>query len=415
MKLATKIVVGMVFGIILGIIFGPKIQVVQIVGDLFLKLLTMVVVPLIFVNVVAGISQMDDASKFGRAGLKLVGYYLFTMTVAVLLGVISGFLIQPGAGVTLKAAEKAAQSVEQPTLVKVLSNFVPTNGIQAMAEGKLLQVIVFAIFIGLGILLLNKKEKDQLSDLFRRLSNLMIKVIGLVMELSPYGIAALSAVTVGKYGPSIFGPMIKYVGAIYLAAIAQVVIVYFPLLYLFTRIGPLEFAKRTLPVWVTAATTCSSQASLPVEYKTCEENLGLPTNICNFSLPLGATMNQDGNALWFGVIALFTAQIVGIPVTGAAVLQIAFLGVVLSLGSPGIPGGIFVATTAFLTGMGYPLEIAAMLMGIFRLMDIGLTTLNVTGDVVGATLVSKWEKMFDRKTSPLWDGASTNTKNNLTV
>jgi len=407
-SLMTKIIIGMVAGVILGLVFGPKVQAIQIVGDLFLKLLMMVVVPLIFVNIVAGIAQLDDVRKFGKAGGKLLVYYLCTMTCAVLFGVLAGFLVQPGVGVALKGAEKAAQ-VEGPTLIKVLTNAVPSNGIMAMAEGKLLQVIVFAIFIGIGILLLNNKEKERVSGFFRLLADLMLKVIGIVMELSPYGICALTAVTVGKYGTSIFGPLMKYVGAIYLAGVLQVVLVYFVVLYLVARIKPMEFIKKTFPIWITAATTCSSQASLPVEYKTCEENLGLPKSITSFSLPLGVTLNQDGNAIWFGVIALFSAQIVGIEVTPAAVIQIAFLGVIMCLGSPGIPGGLFPATVAFLTAMGYPVEVAAMLMGIIRIMDIGLTTLNVTSDVIAATVVSVWEKMFDRKTSPAWNNVSGST------
>jgi Na+/H+-dicarboxylate symporter len=232
------------------------------------------------------------------------------------------------------------------------------------------------------------------------------------MELSPYGIAALAAVTVGKYGPSIFGPLAKFVGAIYLACTFQVLLVYFVLLYLFVRITPFEFIRRTVPIWVTAATTCSSQASVPVEFETCEKRLGLPERIYNFSIPMGATMNQDGNAIFFGALALFTAQIAGIPVTFGDVVQITFLGVVLCLGSPGIPGGIFIASTIFLTALGYPLEILAMIMGIFRLVDIACTTMNVEGDIVGTMIVSSWEKLFDRKTSPLWDGASSELKTN---
>jgi Na+/H+-dicarboxylate symporter len=413
MGLTTKIVIGMIAGVVLGLLFGSYINVFQTVGDIFMRLLRMAVVPLIFINIIAGISQMDDIKGFGRTGIKLFIYYLSTMTVAVLLGVIFGFLIGPGVGVAIDQAAKPP-GAESTSFVKVISDFVPANGIEAMAQGKLVQVILFAIFIGIAILMLPPEEKKRVSGFFALMAKLMIRVIMIVMELSPYGIAALTAVTVAKFGASIFGPLAKFVIAIYLAMIAHVLIVYFPVLFAFVRIRPLEFIRRSTPIWMTAATTCSSQATLPVEMETAQNKLGLPAKIVNFALPLGATMNSDGNAAWFGLIAVFTSQIFGLPMDAGSILQVAFLGVVLCLGSPGLPGGIFVATAIFLTALGYPVEISAMLMGIFRVMDIGLTVLNTTGDVVGVFVVSGIEKEFDRKTSPYWDAAPANLKADAT-
>jgi Na+/H+-dicarboxylate symporter len=404
MGLTTKIVIGMFAGVVLGLLFGSYINLFQTIGDIFMKLLRMAVVPLIFINIIAGISQMDDIKGFGRTGIKLFIYYLCTMTFAVLLGVVFGFIVNPGAGVTLDQAAKPP-AAESTSFIKVITDFVPANGIEAMAQGKLVQVILFAIFIGIAILMLRPEDKKRVSGFFTLMARLMIRVIMIVMELSPYGIAALTAVTVAKFGASIFGPLAKFVFAVYLALIAQVIIVYFPVLYLFVRIKPMEFIRRATPIWMTAATTCSSQATLPVEMETAQNKMGLPAKIVNFALPLGATMNSDGNAAWFGLIAVFTSQIFGLPMTAGALIQIAFLGVVLCLGSPGLPGGIFVATTIFLTALGYPIEISAMLMGIFRVMDIGLTVMNTVGDVVGTFVVSGIEKEFDRKTSPLWDAA----------
>jgi len=409
MGLSTKIVIGMFAGVVLGLLFGSYINVFQIVGDIFMRLLTMAVVPLIFINIIAGITQMDDIKGFGRTGIKLFIYYLCTMTVAVMLGVIFGFLIEPGVGLVLDQAAKPP-SPEKITFIKVITDFFPANGIGAMAQGKLVQVILFAIFIGIATLMLPAEEKKRISGFFTLMAKLMIRLIMIIMELSPYGIAALTAVTVAKFGTSIFGPLAKFVIAIYLAMIVQVLIVYFPVLFAFVRIWPLEFIRRSAPIWITAATTCSSQATLPVEMETAQNKMGLPAKIVNFALPLGATMNSDGNAAWFGLIAVFTAQIFGLPMDAGSILQVAFLGVVLCLGSPGLPGGIFVATAIFMTALGYPIEVSAMLMGIFRVMDIGLTIMNTTGDVVGVFVVSGIEKEFDRKTSSYWDAAPTNPK-----
>jgi Na+/H+-dicarboxylate symporter len=409
MGLSTKIIIGMIAGVVLGFLFRTHIDVFQTVGDIFMRLLTMAVVPLIFINIIAGISQMDDIKGFGRTGIKLFIYYLCTMTVAVTLGITFGFLIEPGVGLVLDQAAKPP-SPEKTTFIKVIIDFFPPNGIGAMAQGKLVQVILFAIFIGTATLMLPAEEKLRVSGFFALMAKLMIRVIMIVMELSPYGIGALTAVTVAKFGTSIFGPLAKYVIAIYLAVIAQALIVYFPVLFAFVRIRPLEFIRRSAPIWMTAGTTCSSQATLPVAMETAQNKLGLPPRIVNFGLPLGATMNSDGNAIWFGLIAVFTAQIFGFKMDAGSILQVAFLGVVLSLGAPGLPGGIFVATTIFMTALGYPIEVSAMLMGIFRIMDIGLTTMNATGDVIGVFAVSGIEKEFDRKTSPYWDAATTNSE-----
>lgn len=402
--LTTKIIIGMLVGVLLGFMFGNYVTIYQTIGDIFMKLLRMAVVPLIFINIIAGITQMDDVKGFGRTGIKLFIYYVCTMTIAVLLGVMFGFLTHPGAGVVMDQAAKPA-AAEGVTFAKLISDLVPANGIEAMAQAKLIQVILFAIFIGIAALMLPKDEKKAVGDFFSMTAKLMIRVIMLVMELSPYGIAALTAVTVSKFGASVFGPLAKFVMTYYMIIIAQILLVYFPALYLFVRIKPLEFIRKSAPIWTTAATTCSSQATLPVEMETAQNQLGLPAKLVNFALPLGATMNSDGNAAWFGLMAVFTAQIFGLPMNFGVILQVALLGVILCLGTPGLPGGIFVATTIFLTALGFPIEVSAMLMGIFRVIDVGLTVMNTTGDVIGVFVVSGIEKEFDRKTSPKWDAA----------
>lgn len=405
--LTTKIVIGMFVGILLGFLFDNYVTAYQTIGDIFMKLLRMAVVPLIFINIIAGITQMEDVKGFGRTGIKLFIYYVCTMTIAVFLGILFGFLVHPGAGVVMDQAAKPA-AAEGLTFVKIISDLVPANGIEAMAQGKLIQVILFAIFIGIAALMLPREEKKRVSDFFSMTAKLMIRVIMIVMELSPYGIAALTAVTISKFGASVFGPLAKFVLAYYLTIIAQILLVYLPVLYLFVRIKPLEFIRRSTPIWMTAATTCSSQATLPVEMETAQNELGLPAKLVNFALPLGATMNSDGNAAWFGLMAVFTAQIFGLPMNLGIIVQVAFLGVILCLGTPGLPGGIFVATTIFLTALGFPIEVSAMLMGIFRVIDTGLTVMNTTGDVIGVFAVAGIEREFDRKTSPQWDAAPSN-------
>ena len=420
MGLGTKIIIGMVVGLIIGLILDFSMEnnkelvtdivaVCQAVGDLFMKLLRMGVVPLIFVNIVAGITQMDDAASFGKIGGKVLAFYIATMFAATVWGILAGFILNPGLGVSVTAEAVAAASAPAAApasgFLKTILDFVPVNGIEAMATGKLVQVIVFAILLGIAILHLPVEEKNRVSGWFALLAKMMIRLIMLVMGFAPYGIAALTAVSVAKFGSSVFGAMAKFSVGIYLALLFQFLFVHTPFLYLFARIKPQEFLKKSMPIWITSMTTCSSQATLPVEMETSINQMGLPPRIVSFAQPLGATMNMDGNAIWMGLLAVFTAQVYGLPMDFMELVKIVLLGTVLVMGSPGIPGGIFVASTIFLTAMGYPLEIMAMLMGIFRIMDIGMTTMNILGDVVGTVVVSASEKLFDRRTSPQWDAA----------
>ena len=416
MGLGTKIVIGMVVGLIIGLILDFSAAshketvtsitaVFQVAGDLFMRLLRMGVIPLIFFNVVYGVIQMDDAANFGRVGSKLLFYYITTMMTATAFGILAGFLLNPGLGVAIPTAAAAAKPVTPPTIASAILDFVPVNSLEAMSTGKLLQVIVFAIFLGIGILQLPAEEKKRVSGWFGTLAKMMLRLIMLIMNLAPYGVAALTTVSVAKFGTAVFGALAKFTIGAYLAMAMQFIFIYLTLMYIFSKIRPGEFVKRTMPIWMTSATTCSSQATLPVEIEVCQNRLGLPPKIVSFAQPLGATMNMDGNAMWMGLLAVFAAQVYGIPLGFMELVKIVLLGTILVMGSPGIPGGIFIASTIFLTAMGFPLEIIAVLMGIVRLIDHGLTTMNIMGDVVGTFIVSSIEKLFDRKTSPYWDGA----------
>lgn len=400
--LANKILIGMILGLIIGFI-SPKFGMsLQPIGMLFMKLLKMAVVPLVFVNVVFGISQMDDARNFGKAGSKLMVYYMMSTFVAALIGGLIGKLFRPGAGLSLDKGVEASKVQTMSGFWDTLSSFVPDNIFNALTQGSLPQVILFAIFTGIAILLIGGETKTRLNNAFRDISALMLKIIMVVMEMAPYAIAALMAWTAGKFGADIFGPFARFFGSVYTALILQIFCVYLGVIVLYVRLNPLTFLKKIKPIWLTAFTLCSSAATIPVSLRVTQEDLGLPAKITNFSIPLGATMNMDGNAIWFGIMGMFASQIAGLDVTFAMILQFSLMGLILTIGSPGIPGGIFVSTTIFLASFGLPIEAGAMMIGIFRILDMGITSTNIIGDVVGATLVSKSEKLFDAKTSECW-------------
>ncbi|WDP92297.1 MAG: dicarboxylate/amino acid:cation symporter [Desulfobacter sp.] len=400
--LANKIFIGMIVGLIIGFSFPEFGVSLHPIGMLFMKLLKMSVVPLVFANVVYGIGQMDDARNFGKAGGKLMIYYMLSTFAAALIGASIGLLFSPGTGITLESGAAAAKVQTMSGFWDTMSSFVPGNIFSAMASGSLPQVILFAIFTGIAILLIGGETKTRLTTAFHDLSTLMLKIIMMVMELAPYGIAALMAWTAGKFGADIFGPFARFFGSVYIALFLQVLCVYVGVIFFFVRLNPWSFIKKVKPVWLTAFTLCSSAATIPVSLRVTEEDLGLPAKITNFSIPLGATMNMDGNAIWFGIMGVFASQIMGLDITFSTILQFSFMGLILTLGSPGIPGGIFVSTTIFLSSFGLPIEAGAMMIGLFRILDMGITATNMVGDIAGATLVSKLEKLFDGKTSKCW-------------
>lgn len=390
----------MIAGAIIGFFVGPKIELIQFIGDIFLRALQMAVVPLIFFSVITAIASMGDIKRLGVIGSKLLVLFMSTTLAASAIGLIVGKLIQPGKGLILKDLPEVAKVEQAPTFSTVITEMFPKNIIQSMSEANILQVIVFAIFSGIAILMLNENDRNRINGIFQTLNRFVMKILHIVLALSPYGVFALMAVTAGKYGTSVIGPLTKFIGSIYLGLSLHLILVYFVLYFVFTKKNPFQFFKKISSVWITSSTTCSSKATIPVSIKACEDDLKLPKDVVGLTIPLGASMNMDGNGLWFGVVAVFVAQLTGLEMSLTEQVVAVLLGVLMTLGSPGIPGGIFVATTIFLTTLGLPIEVIGLLAGIFRIMDMGITTINVVGSVVVAAIVGdkqiKKEKTIDK-------------------
>ena len=364
---------------------------IQIVGDIFLRLLQMAIVPLIYTTVTTAIANMGDIKKLGRIGFKVFTLFMVTVFSAAIIGLLVAHLIRPGKGLVLSGLPAVKAIAEAPTFTGILTNVIPTNIVQAMAEANMLQVIVFAIFSGVAILLLGESDRQRMGRMFQTLANFVMKILNLVVETSPYGVFALMAITAGKYGASVLGPLAQFIGAIYAALAVHLVVILMGLYYLFTRKNPFTFLKKISPIWITSITTCSTKATMPVSMSVCERELGISKDIVGFTIPLGASTNMDANALWYGVVAIFVSQLVGIHLTVSQQVTAVLLGVLMTLGSPGIPGGIFVATTVFLKTLGLPLEVIGLLAGIFRLMDMGMTTINVLGTVFVTAILGQAE------------------------
>lgn len=390
LSLGVKILLFMVLGVIAGIIFGERATVVQPLGDLFIRLLMMAVIPLVFFNLLAGLTSLSDVRALGRLGGKILLYYFFTTTVALTAGLAVMRVLEPGVGMLL--TEQVADSFgEAPGVIDVLLDLVPENVFDAFATGNVAQVVVFAIFLGVVTLFLPQDSREPLQNAYGLLAELFRKLVGMIMYFGPIGLGALAAATVGEYGEAIFGPLAVFLGGVW-GVQAFMVVVYLVLLYGFTRYSPLDFLKRSGPLYATTAATCSSLASLAVSLDVAEERMKLPRSVYTFTLPLGAQLNKDGTAIMLAGVLMFTAQAAGVEFSLASQVSILLIGLVLTTGSGGIPGGGLVVALIFVEAFSLPLEIAAIVGGIYRLIDMGSTTINCMGDLVGTVVVAHSER-----------------------
>lgn len=389
LSLGIKILIWMGIGIATGILFGDEAAVVQPVGDLFIRLLFMSAIPLVFFNLIAGITSLADFSVLGRLGVRTLAYYFVTTLVALCVGLLIADIMQPGIGMQL--TEPVLVTVgEVPAISEIILELFPSNIFDAFSQGNIIQVVVFALFLGVTTLLLPEPQKDNVQDFFALLASLFRELVGLILKFAPFGVGALAAATIGSYGGAIFGPLAKFIVSTWSAQLIMVV-AYMLLLAFLTKRPPLTWLKQTAPLYATTAATCSSLASLVVAMDIARARLRLPENIYSFTLPLGAQLNKDGTAIMLTAVLLFTAQATGIEFSLAEMVTIVFVGLILSESSGGIPEGGLVAAFVFVQSFDLPLEIAGIVAGIYRLVDMGSTTVNCMGDMTWTTILSDGE------------------------
>ena len=388
MGLGTQMLIGMVLGSVLGAVLGERVTVIQPIGDLFIRLLVLAAIPLVFFNLLAGLAALSDVRTFGRLATKIMSYYVVTDLVGLSLGLAAVALLRPGVGMQLtEQVEGTVGAV--PSIGDVLLGMVPSNVFRAFADGNVVQLVVVAVLLGIATLMLTGTTRDRLSTAFSDLAALFRRLVDLILIVAPLGIGALMAVTVGRYGASLLGPMTKFLLGVYAGQLV-IFVGYMLLLRAFTDRRPLQFLRETGPLWATTAATTSSLASLSVGLEIAEK-IRLPRSLYSFTLPLGAQLNKDGTSVMLGAVLLFTAQAAGVEFTAASFLTILFVGLLLSEGSSGIPGGGFVIALIYVQAFNLPIEVAAIVGGIYRLVDMGNTTINVMGDMVGTSLLAHSE------------------------
>lgn len=348
-----------------------------------------IAMPLVIVNLIAGISNLDSPESFGRIGVRILAYYILTSAFAMVVGMVLATIVQPGLNLPLEGTYKGVVG-ELPTISSTLLALIPSNVFTAMTKGRFDQIVIVSAIAGIALLMLPEEPRKRLAVFFQDMSDLMGKAVAIVMILAPYGIFALIAVSVGKYGGKIFGTLAKYVGTVYLG-IVFMCLVYATLVYLFTGIKPQEFFKKASRIMVTAFSTCSSTSSIPINME-CADSLGAPKKVYSFTIPLGAQVNKDGTCVCLTTVFILTAQAIGAPVDLGLMVKVLVLGLILTTGSGAVPSGMLVILAILLESLGFPLEIVGIVAGVHAFNDMGMTMINCLGDLAGTVIVGNSEK-----------------------
>lgn len=390
-SLAWQMMIGLALGVVVGALVEQETAktFLQPLGDLFIRLIRMVVVPLVVATIIAGAAGISDTSKLGRVATKTLICYALTTAVAVAMSLVFASFIQPGVGLDLSTEGLAAKAVEAPPLTQTLLNIVPINPMQAMSEGQMLQIIFFAVIFGFGLSALGERGKPVL-NFFELVGDTMIRVTHIVMLYAPIGVFGLIAYTVSRHGLGVLLPLFQLILSSFLATAFFVIVLLVPLVRVVTGIPMMTFYRGIFEPWLVAFTTCSSAAALPANLNAARR-LGSTKAVASFSIPLGNTINMNGTAIYMGVCSIFAAEVYGLDLTMADQLTIVLMGVLAAVGTAGVPGAGLIMTTVVFTQVGIPLEAVALIAGVDRILDMIRTSINVVGDVASAVIVTRLE------------------------
>jgi len=415
-SLTARIIIGMVCGITLGaflqwlmpegkdvvinlFLFEISLQgflvdgVLEVIGQIFMASLRMLVVPLVFVSLVCGVCSLQDTTKLGRIGGKAIGLYLVTTAIAISFAILIALIVGPGEGVNM-VASSSFSSREAPSLAQVIIQMFPTNPFEAFAQGNMLQVIVFALLFGIAIAL-SGKAGERVGKLFEDLSEVIMRLVTILMNLAPYGVFALLATLFTTVSIETFGNLIVYFLVVLAVLFIHALFTYPILLKVFTGLNPLIFLKKMRDAAIFAFSTSSSNATIPVTLETATKKMGVKNSIASFTVPLGATINMDGTAIMQGVATVFIAQVFSQDLTLADYITVILTATLASIGTAGVPGVGLIMLAMVLEQVGLPVEGIALIIGVDRLLDMTRTAVNVTGDSMVSIIVAKSEQQFD--------------------
>lgn len=412
--LTTVIFIALIAGAVTGTIinnFFMHIDVVNkvivegifyVIGQGFISLMKMLVVPLVFCSIVCGAASIGDTKTLGKVGVRTIIFYICTTMLAVAVALSVASLINPGLGLDMNAVENVKTTIDSSatntdlSLVDTILNIIPTNPIASLANGEMLQIIVFALIV--GIILAKLKDKAQLvSNFFQQGNDIMMEMTMMIMKIAPIGVFCLVGRTFSELGFSAMVPMFKYMITVVLALAIQCYGVYMIMLRVFAGLNPFKFAKKFFPVQAFAFSTATSNATIPLNIDTLEEKVGVSRKISGFTIPLGATINMDGTSIMQGVAVVFVAQAFGIHLDPADYLTVIATATLASIGTAGVPSVGLVTLAMVFDSVGLPVSGIGLIMGIDRILDMLRTAVNITGDAVCTTIVAKQNKELDKE------------------
>jgi Na+/H+-dicarboxylate symporter len=423
MQIWKKILIGMGLGILLGYFCGENspialfngenganlISLLNIVGEAFLKMLKMVVIPLVFFSLALGIASMENIKAIGNTGFKVVFFFLFTTALSICIGLAIAYMVDPGSYISIEkktelmnqyshtlskyTAQPASNDGVLVLFRKSVLSMIPDNPFESLAKMQILQIIFFALFFGIGLTFLEPKKRELLVGVCSGVNDVMTSLVGMIMNLAPYGVCTLMAAAISKMGIAIMQALAAYVFTVMAAFIIFVIVVDFPAIVFFGKISPLAYIKHMKESLIVSFSTSSSSAALPVTMKCCEENMGIPKKISSFVLPLGATINMNGTSIFQGVSVVFIAQVFGVDLSFGDLTTIVLMATLASVGTAGVPGaGICMLVMVFnainpalIAGIG-------LIMGVERFIDMSRTVINVCGDSTACLFIKYFEK-----------------------
>lgn len=406
-KIFIALITGAVFGIILCyLVPSSSVKddiivngILQVVGQGFIRLMKMLVVPLVFCSIVCGSMSIGDTKKLGTVGVRTLIFYLCTTALAITVALSVGNIINPGVGLDMSKIQANAADVaemESTSLTNTLLNIIPDNPINSLASGNMLQIIVFALIVGIILAKLGERT-ETVSNFFSQFNDIMMEMTMMVMSLAPIGVFCLIAKTFAGIGFSAFVPLAKYMIGVLSALAIQCFVVYLGLLKIFTGLNPFKFIKNFFPVMAFAFSTATSNATIPMSIDTLAKKMGVSKRISSFTIPLGATINMDGTAIMQGVAVVFAAQAFGIHLTMTDYITVIGTATLASIGTAGVPSVGLVTLTMVFNSVGLPVEAIGLIMGIDRILDMSRTAVNITGDAVCTTIVAHQNKALDRE------------------
>ena len=408
--LTTKIFISLIAGAIFGVVLCYLVPsghikddiivegVLYVVGQGFIRLMKMLVVPLVFCSLVCGSMAIGDTKKLGTVGVRTLLFYLVTTALAITVALSIGNLINPGTGLDMSAIQSNAakvETMEATSLSETLLGIIPDNPLNSLSSGNMLQIIVFALIVGVILAKLGERT-ETVGNFFSQFNDIMMEMTMMVMSLAPIGVFCLISRTFANIGFSAFVPLAKYMVGVLIALAIQCFVVYLGLLKIFTGLNPLKFIKNFFPVMAFAFSTATSNATIPLSIDTLAKKMGVSKKISSFTIPLGATINMDGTAIMQGVAVVFAAQAFGIDLTMVDYLTVIGTATLASIGTAGVPSVGLVTLTMVFNSVGLPVEAIGLIMGIDRILDMSRTAVNITGDAVCTTIVAHQNKALDK-------------------